>query len=295
VQDLIHLLRVVNDPTDELALVGVLRSPLFAIDDAAIIRLRLNNQQSLWHALMNPPEPPEQATAEPDERARALAFACDTLRHLHALRGRLTVVQLLREALAATGYLATISGLTDGAQRRANVEKLIEAARLSGTSGVFAFSEYLEKLLRAEPREGEAPLEAEGSVRLMTVHKSKGLEFPIVVLPDLGRNPPNPGHSWLARRSYGLALRMRDDVGDTLKPTAYQLALHEEQRMERAERERLLYVALTRARDYLILSGTTVRAGADAWLSRLLAALDYPPESGGIPAGAYGPLQMWQY
>jgi ATP-dependent helicase/nuclease subunit A len=88
---------------------------------------------------------------------------------------------------------------------------------------------------------------------------------------------------------------MRDELGETVQPTAYQMALHEEQRMEQAERERLLYVALTRARDYLILSGATARLGADAWLSRLLAALGYPPESGGIPAGVYGPLQVWQH
>lgn len=291
VQDLIHLLRVLNDTSDELALVGVLRSPLFALDDAAILRLRLAHPRSLWEALHAAPG--EDWPTASDTDAAALAFARDTLTRLYAQRGQLTVVELLREALAATGYLATISALPNGAQRRANVEKLIEAARRSGSAGLFTFSAYLENLLKAEPHEGEAPLEAEGSVRLMTIHRSKGLEFPIVVLPDLARTPPNQQQRWLGKPAYGLALRLRDRLGKNQEPLAYCLALREEKLMQQAERERLLYVALTRARDYLILSGPAEKKSGDSWLSRLLAALGYPWEGGGIPGGSHGPLDVW--
>jgi ATP-dependent helicase/nuclease subunit A len=295
IQDLIHLLRVLNDTADELALVGVLRSPLFALDDDAIFGLRFANRQSLWTALMQSGEPSEPANPTQPPQPTPLEFARETLRDLHARRGHLSVVELLREALAATGYLATISGLPDGAQRRANVEKLLNAARQVGSTGLQAFSAYLEDLLKAEPREGEAPLEAEGSVRLMTIHKSKGLEFPIVVLPDLGRGTPPMRDTWLARRSYGLALRLRDNQGETQQLIAYQLALREEKRMERAERERLLYVALTRARDYLLLSGPAANKSNESWLSRLVAALGAPWEQGGPPPGAAGQLEVWQH
>jgi ATP-dependent helicase/nuclease subunit A len=294
VQDLLHLLRVLNDTADELALVGVLRSPLFALDDAAIFRLRFANRHSIWAALMQSGEPPEPADI-PAPTPTPLAFARETLRNLHARRGHLSVVELLREALAITGYLATISGLPDGAQRRANVEKLLEAARQVGSTGLQAFSAYLEDLLRAEPREGEAPLEAEGSVRLMTVHKSKGLEFPIVVLPDLGRGTLAMRDMWLARRSYGLALRLRDSQGEIQQPIAYQLALREEKRMERAERERLLYVALTRARDYLLLSGPAANKSNESWLSRMVTALEASWEQGGPPPGTAGQLEVWRH
>lgn len=284
VVDLINLLRVLDDPADELALVGVLRSPLFAIDDGAILRLRLANSHSLWQAL----------DAAPNDCAAApLEFARATLRELHALRGRVTVVELLRAGLAATGYLATISSLADGDRRRVNVEKLIEAARVAGKKGLGDFRDYLEKLLEAEPREGEAPLEAFGSVQLMTVHRSKGLEFPIVVLPDLGRRGVSSTAAWLARRSYGPALALRGPAGDPERPCAYHLALAEEQRMERAERERLLYVALTRAQDYLLLSGAAAKNSGPDWLSRLVAALGYPWESGGPPPGASPPLHVF--
>ncbi len=285
VQDLIHLLRVLDDPHDELALVGVLRSPLFALDDATILHLRFANPQSLWDALLVPPTTP----------SAPLDFARDTLRQLHALRGQMPVVQLLRTALAETGYLASISGLEDGERRRVNVEKLLMAARMAGVQGIGAFRDYLDSLLKSEPREGEAPLEAAGSVQLMTVHRSKGLEFPIVVLPDLGRRSPNQSATWLARRPYGLALQLRSPTGEQQRPLAYQLALAEEQRMEQAERERLLYVALTRARDYLLLSGPcATRSGSD-WLSWLVAALGYPWEQAGPPAGDHLPLRVFRY
>lgn len=299
VQDVIHLLRVLNDPMDELSLVGVLRSPMFALDDATIVRLRFANAHSLWDAFMaGDASLSDDRSMTDDDRPMTrdpLTFARETLRTLYGMRGQRTVVELLRAALAMTGYLATISGLPDGAQRRVNVEKLIEAARRAGSSGLLAFSAYLEDVFKAEPREGEAPLESEGSVRMMTVHRSKGLEFPIVVLPDLGRGRLRQSEMCLARRSYGLALCLRDEIGERQEPACYLLARHEEQRMEQAERERLLYVALTRASDYLILSGPAVVKGDASWLSRLLTVPGYPSEADGIPAGVYDELEVWRH
>ena len=282
VLDLIHLLQALDDPGNELALVGALRSPLFALDDGAIMALKLSGAPGLWEAL--------QAAAGEGSGDAAVDFAARTLGELHALRGRLTVVELLRAALDRTGYLAVISALEDGERRRANVEKLLAAARLAGARGLRAFSEYLELLLRVEAREGDAPLEAHGAVRLMTVHRSKGLEFPIVALPDLGRAPPPPRERWLARRAYGLALQVRDPADERRLPVAFLLARRAEGQLERAERERLLYVALTRARDYLILSGSVQSKSDDGWHAALAAALGYPWEEGGPPAGALGPL-----
>jgi ATP-dependent helicase/nuclease subunit A len=281
VQDLIHLLSVLNDPLDELALVGVLRSPLFALDDAAIFRLRFANPHSLWDALM--------ASSAP----APLAFARETLRHLYGLRGQRTVVELLREALATTGYMATISALQDGERRRVNMEKLLQAARHSGSVGLTDFKDYLDVLLRVEPREGEAPLEGSGSVRLMTVHAAKGLEFPVVILPDLTRAPRAPAAPWLARQSYGVALRLRGAVSDWQQSVSYHIALWEEQRMEQAERERLLYVAMTRAQDYLILSGVPLKKSGNDWLSSIVAALGYPWEEGGPPPGQHAEMEVW--
>ncbi|NNJ12660.1 UvrD-helicase domain-containing protein [Chloroflexales bacterium ZM16-3] len=281
VRDLIHLLRVIDDPTDELALVGALRSPLFALDDATIVGLRLEKSSSLWEAIM--------ADAGRDAPAGRL-YARKVLAELQTMRGRATVAELLRAALERTGYLATISGLEDGERRRVNVEKLVAAARLTGARGLRAFSEYLEQLLRAETREGEAPLEGHGSVRLMTIHRSKGLEFPIVALPDLGRTAPPARERWQARPPYGLALKVRDPDDQERLPTAVLLARRAEAQMERAESDRLLYVSLTRAQDYLLLSGPALKSSGESWMSRIATALGHPWESGGPPAAPEPPM-----
>ncbi|HEX9372512.1 MAG TPA: UvrD-helicase domain-containing protein [Roseiflexaceae bacterium] len=295
VRDLIHLLRWLQDPGDDFSLVGVLRSPLFAIDDATILRLRFANPRSLWEGMQN-----EKLKMKDEAAEEPLHFAISILSDLLALRGHVTVVELLRAALRATGYLATISGLHDGDRRRVNIEKLLEAARRAGGAGLATFSAYLEDVLNLEAREGEAPLEGGGAVRLMTVHRSKGLEFPIVVLPDMARGAPPERGAWLARRGYGLALKLRDGV-EWVQPSAYRVALAEESRMERAERERLAYVAFTRAQDYLILAGAERESTGDDWLSWTLAALGWPWEDGGPPAGRHatagGALEalVWRY
>lgn len=297
VQDLIHLLRALDDPTDELALVGALRSPLFALDDTAIVALRLAGGR-LWDALLRAADgrfPDAEPAPVFAERRAELQLAAATLRALRGLHGRASVAELLRAALERTGYLATISALADGERRRANVEKLVAAARLAGGRGLRAFGDYLDAVLRAETREGEAPLEAEGAVRLMTVHRSKGLEFPVVALPDLGRGAPADTRRWLARRAYGLAVAPRRPTDETPPPTALLLARRVEAQMERAEGERLLYVALTRAQDYLILSGPAQRKGGERWIARLTAALGHPWEVGGPPAGELGALRVFRH
>jgi ATP-dependent helicase/nuclease subunit A len=279
VRDLIHLLRVLDDPSDELALVGVLRSPLFALSDADLLRLRFSKAPSLWQALQSHHEL-EAPTSAFGQRC---AFACEVLNSLQQQRGKVRVVSLLRQALDQTGYLATISRLNDGERRRVNVEKLLMAARNAGGKGLSQWSLYLEQLLRQETRESDAPLEAQGSVRLMTVHRSKGLEFPIVVLPDLGRAPHTSTNTMLLSRDYKLSLKLRNSDNDFEPSAAFQLAQLAEQQSELAERQRLLYVALTRAQDYLILSGKSGKNNESSdWLSQVRKALDQTGYSRGL-------------
>lgn len=270
VLDLIHLLRALDDPNDELALVGVLRSPLFALSDADLLRLRLAHSSSLWQALQTC----EQIENAPSDFISRCDFARDVLNSLQQQRGKVRVVSLLRQALDMTGYLATISRLSDGDRRRVNVEKLLMAARNAGGKGLSQWSLYLEQLLRQEPRESDAPLEAQGSVRLMTVHRSKGLEFPIVVLPDLGRAPHSNTNTMLLSRNYKLSLKLRNSENDFEPSVTFQLAQIAEQESDQAERQRLLYVALTRAQDYLILSGRSSNRGENDWLSQMRKALE---------------------
>ena len=275
VLDLLNLLRFLHNHNDELALASVLRSPLFALSDDALLALRLmryenDSRPPLWDALQQPQGLPG------DEVPRARA-ASDCLRKLAQLAGRLSVDDLLRAALERTGYLATLTGLPDGHRRRGNVEKLVEKAAESGALHFTDFEAILGEFNARELREGEAALEADGALTLMTVHQAKGLEFPMVVLADAGRWRTPTNDSVLMRdEESGLACKVFDMEQGKHQPTvAWQLATRRKQQRELAERRRLFYVAATRAQDYLLVCGLLEdNKPKQSWLAWLLKALE---------------------
>lgn len=280
VWDLLNLLRALHNPADTLALASALRSPLFNLSDDALLALRVQGDP-LWEALSQP------APLLPADEIERVAFARETLMELRRLAGRVTISELLAEALEKTGYLAVLTGLPDGDRRRSNVEKLLEKAHSSGKITLSAFSQYLTDLSDREVREGEAALNVDNAVKLMTVHKSKGLEFPVVVMADCswerrgGGNPP-------ALLGQPFVCTVYDETtGKWAKPFVYTQAEQEEKRRETAESRRKLYVAATRAQDYLIISGTIEIGKKDRkltgggwmrWLLDVFELCDLPPE-----------------
>jgi len=182
---------------------------------------------------------------------------------------------LLRTALDLSGYentLAKFDGQTG--RQRSNVQKFITLARERGEISLSNFLRLLNDLKAREAREGEAlGREPEsGAVQLMSIHASKGLEFPVVVLADMGRQKrAGFGSSYLLHDpAFGLVCKVRDELGDWGKPAGYAWGEWLNNRMEEAERRRLLYVACTRAADLLILSGQVGKK--DTWLSETLDA-----------------------
>jgi ATP-dependent helicase/nuclease subunit A len=278
VWDVINLLTVLHNPADNLALAAVLRSPMFSLSDDALFALRLVQDESkkvvpLWDALNAP-------AYLPADEVHVAAFARETLYALKHIAGRVTISELLRDALARTGYLATLSGLPDGARKRANVEKLLDKAQSTGQVTLGAFQQYLRDLSAREVREGEASLEAAGTVTLMTVHASKGLEFPVVVLPDSSWANKGYGGDMLMFDEGVLACKVFDEFENKFVPSyPYRRLQAEAALREQAERKRLLYVAATRAQDMLIISGqySVTKAGEignkGLWLGWLLDAL----------------------
>jgi ATP-dependent helicase/nuclease subunit A len=267
VWDLLNLLTALHNPADNLALATALRSPLFSLSDDALLALRLRRDQQekrilLWDALGSLEGVPA------DEHDHVL-FARETLLDLRALAGRVTISELLREALERTGYLATLTSLPDGARRRGNVEKLLEKARTTGYTTLGAFEQYLRDMSEREAREGEALVDVKDAVTLMSVHASKGLEFPVVVLADCSwKNSGNFTGATLLDKRYGLTCKVYNPASDKMeKPYAFRAAERLSQLREAAERKRLLYVAATRAQDYLILSGQVSPGKAAPWKS----------------------------
>ena len=204
------------------------------------------------------------------------------LSDLRRLSGRITISELLRLALAKTNYLAILTGLPDGARRRGNIEKLLQLAEASGKISLGKFTQYLADLTAREAREGEALLEAGNAVRLMTVHASKGLEFPLVILADASWERGSGGAPiLLADPEHGLSCQIYDAATNKYQQGFAQRRNAGLQSLkEAAERKRLLYVAATRAQDYLLISGQatletkTAAGAARGWLRQLLGALE---------------------
>lgn len=250
IRDLLNALQALADPTDDLALVGLLRSPAFALSDAALFRLCQERDQAeeavpLWDVLRET----EDGLFEEDGRRadRAIRIITD----LHGQAGRTSVADLLKALLDATDYRAGLirAGLTRAAR---NVAKLLADAHASGIVGVGEFLEYVNGLRDSGTREGEARATAEGAVQIMSVHAAKGLEFPVVVIGDItheGRERRDP----LIDPDLGVLLPLKDE--DDALPAIYRLGKLRDSDQEDAESDRLLYVAATRAREKLIFSG----------------------------------------
>lgn len=265
VRDLLHYLRALENPLDDLALAVVLHSPLFALSSETLYRLRRGKkhfQASLSEILNDVPE---------KERAH-VEFARAVLERGWQRVGRTPILDLLYEVLDATAYLATISALSDGDRRRGNVEKLLALARRTGAARVGDFNQYIQNLTAQEVREGEAVLEADDAVQLMTIHAAKGLEFPMVVLPDASDTTRGDNDLLLLERAAGAAVKVQDAERKWVKPVAYALLQHTLAERAESEEKRLLYVALTRAQDFVIVAGAE-NAGDKSYLGQIKNAL----------------------
>jgi len=262
--DLLNFLKYLEFGGDLTALAGVLRSPLCGISDETLYLLGQNELGLAgWGDYFRAATPPNdplswQRIAEPDQ-AR-LAGLAHLIARLKPLKDRLSLAELLEECLCATGFAAALLTTFQGEQKVANLRKFLEFARSfaeRGGGSLRDFVNQLTALVVAEPTEAEASIAAEGEnvVRLMTIHQSKGLEFPIVFVPELGGGLP-PDHAAIKYdESLGLGLKLQVPGGEATPTLAFLQIAELRRSKEAAEQKRLFYVALTRARDYLVLSG----------------------------------------
>jgi len=280
VLDIAELLTAVNDPDDSLALAAALRSPFFALSDQCLMEIALHGGErglSIAQQFELDQAGFDWLTTGGEDAIRAW----QVLRELRAMRERAPLVALIERALELTDFEAVMIAQPRGTQRIANVRKLVEIARDFESRSFFTLADFISHLRRLttdQPNEAQAQLldENEDVLRLMTIHQAKGLEFPIVVAADLGRGTPNQKYNYLLSIEHGLLLS--DTIGSGHDELPHPLIERDKQRLaeqENAESARLLYVAITRARDRLILSEGP---GNKGWYRQLRAFLggDYP-------------------
>ena len=293
VLDVLHLARVLDDPSDDLHLAGVLRSPFFAVSDEGLYRLRASTPArtgrrpgaSLYESIAGA----AKVGGLSSEDRRGLTRAAALVPAWAAAKDRLGLAALLEETVFESGYAASAVGRFGGERAYANLRQMVELARRFEHEGLYSLGDYIEYLtdfLSSEVRAEQAPLAAPGSsaVRIMTIHKAKGLEFPVVALADLAHAVQPPRGPIEIHPATGVAVRLRDADASGRTSSALALARHDAAEAERAEAHRLLYVAMTRAKDFLIFASHQGQrynhAREGMWLHVLVEGFGLPRERG---------------
>ncbi len=255
----LNYLRIIDNPLQDIPLLSVLKSPMAAFTDDELAKLRIFHGEDCLYSCL------EAYAAEGEEDALR-EKVCEFIEQLEQFRQRMyymPVHAFICHILDVTGYGEYITVMPGGSQRKANMDMLIERASAfeqTSYTGVFQFIRYMEQLQKYEVDMGEASTlsEQDNTVRIMTIHASKGLEFPIVLVAGLGKR--------FNRRDEAKPLAMDAYTGigaDSIylkervkSKTLLKKSIVLQNRLETMGEElRVLYVALTRAKEKLILSG----------------------------------------
>ncbi len=262
--DLVAYLRALANPRDEESLYGVLASPLVGISLDALVVLAAasrGSERDPWWLLREPRGELDELEDEDRRKLETFTAWFAAERDGAARRG---IEELIDSALVRSGYDLAMLAMPGGRRRLANVRKLMRLGRRhEDTHGpdLRGFLELIadrEAARASESRESEAPMEGEGldAIRLMTIHRAKGLEFPVVVVADLGRSVRPSSELVRVTADGRLGIRIARAGGSGRESALDYAAIGEEQKQAmEAEERRLFYVAMTRARERLVLSG----------------------------------------
>jgi ATP-dependent helicase/nuclease subunit A len=248
-KDVSVLLRFCSDPGDDIALAALLRGPFFAVDDVTLYELsRKKGEKESWWQLVKRERPTLQRPVE-------------VLSELIECAGRYSSERLIEIADELTGYTAVIANLPQSNRRMADwfgcLELIRRFARL-GRSDVVGADRYLKDLKRAGSSIPRPPLDAGNAVSLMTIHAAKGLEWPIVFVPNLSADKRRDSSLVKFDAELGLAFKVTRRLADGKfvceEPALLKLISEKKKSGDDLESKRVLYVAMTRSRDRLYLT-----------------------------------------
>ncbi len=277
---ILSLLRVIDNPVQDIPLAAVLMGPVygFTVDDIAKVRLE-GKGIPLYLALSRHAE-------QGDARSRAVL---EDLQAYRTLAATLPSDQLIEEIYQRSGYRHLVQAMDHGSSRLANLQLLLEYAAKWEQSGYAGLSRLLPFFDRLQEQKTDLPAanplsDAANVVRIMSIHRSKGLEFPVCILAGCSRRFNRDRGEVLLHSRLGIGMKLRDPHAllryTTLPREAVALELERE---SVSEELRVLYVAMTRAKEKLVIVTTVPgqKKNLDAWLEGLAAKLDSQPR---IPA-----------
>ena len=254
VQTVLSLLRVLDNPYQDIPLAAVMKSYFGKFSSEELAQIRSEYPGMPFYQCVEQMLPVSE---------KIIAFQ----EMLQKFRQRIPytpIHRLLQEILDETGYRNYVAALPAGEQRRANLDMLMEKAvayEQTSYHGLFHFIRYIDRLMKYDVDYGEAEIvsEQENAVRLMSIHKSKGLEFPVVFVCGMGKqfNEQDLNSNMIFHPEFGIGLKWFDCEKRTKANTLiHQIFAMEAKKENLGEELRVLYVALTRAKEKLILAGT---------------------------------------
>ena len=287
ISDLLSLLQLLDNPLQDVPCIAVLRSPLvgLSLDELATIR-RTVSREHFWTALMQVRSPKSEVQSE--TRGKIEKFL-ERFARWRKLARQASLSRCLEQVLAETHYDDWLKARPRGAQRYANVGRFLQLAQKFDQfqrQGLFRFLKFIAAQREAEVEPDVASGADENAVRLMSIHQSKGLEFPVVAVADLAKtfNQQDLRSEIIFDEEFGLCPRVKPpQSGRRYSSLPHWLAQRQQRREQAGEELRLLYVAMTRARDTLILTGSvTEKKWLETWQDagavtpqKILAAKSY--------------------
>ena len=269
VETVLHILRLIDNPRQDIPLLSVLHSPVYDFTADELMQIRLSGGKGSYYDCL------QQYLEEGEDeelRGRISMFLGD----IDAWRRQnrdLSLHELLRMVYRETGYYDYLGMTAGGALRQANLRLLLDKAEQyekGSRRGLFYFIRYVEDMKTAEVETASAKLQDDSPdhIRIMTIHKSKGLEFPVVFVSDMGKafNEMDARAQVIFHQKWGFGMDWMDLEKRVTYRTLSRMALADATRMEGlAEEIRVLYVALTRAKEKLILTGTAKDMEKSLW------------------------------
>lgn len=261
---MLSLLKVIDNPYQDIPLASVLRSPIAGLDEEGLASIRIHSKAGSYYEALkkfSEEKPSRSSEEETFEKVKLFLYQLDGWR-TRARQG--SVTELIWQLYRDTRFYDYVGGMAGGKQRQANLRALYDRARqYESTSfrGLFRFLRFIDRMRERGDDLGVARAlsEQEDVVRLMTIHSSKGLEFPVVFVAGTSKqfNLMDLNASYLLDKDLGLASKYTDPDKRISYPSLPQLAFKRKKRMEAISEEmRVLYVALTRAKEKLFLIGT---------------------------------------
>lgn len=272
IQVFMNLLSVIDNKKQDMPLISLLHSEIFGFTADDLAEIRTGHKEGTYEEAL-------RAFAEENAESELGNRCGEALRSIEGWKAESSIMPLGRfiwKLLTDTGYYIVMGAMPGGSQRQANLRALVDKAEefaSDGQGSLYGFMRYIDSVKKRKVRTGQVRLigEKDDVVRIMTIHKSKGLEFPMVILANcgVGLNYTKIGRGAAFHKEVGIGLTLENPKERWHKQTLVQKLIKKAVRKEEAEEEvRVLYVALTRAKDFLYVLGS-VKSGVDYLEARI--------------------------